>query len=33
METDPELKRQAVKSLTHFRSEEGISVFEELLSK
>ena len=33
METDPELKKEAIEKLTHFRSEEGTKFFEELLNK
>lgn len=32
-ETDPELKKEAIEKLTHFRSEEGTKYFEELLNR
>lgn len=33
METDPEMKKEAIERLSHFRSEEGTKFFEELLNK
>ena len=33
METDPEMKKEAIERLSHFRSEEGTKFLEELLNK